>query len=644
MNTPAIIAIASLSFATVASSAEIVHLGQPCQARNVLAGRVVADRSTGREMFVISNMNENAGAELIFVDSEKNTGTVYRAPAGAGSWALNEVPGDRLVVGTFYDGRFMVFDLKKMEFTQVSAFPGESYIWNLALGSDGRVYGGTYGGGKLGALDLDTYAVEDMGAPAPPNMYLRNVSTLPDGRILCSFGQEKDTVLIFDPSTKDFRPVPKSIAGVTVGVTWHGYFLAGGKAYKGRTLYEVPPPFPTPPADTGAWSVDTYVTTDDLLVLRQGNAVYTYREGDKDLKLVADINLRGGRLLAHDEKGNLLGIRGQDYFVMKPGDTKLKLQRIPEQSAPRPTHFLRVDEKGRLWGGPTFGQTLWFMDPARKKATNTSTICDGGGEVYDVAFHDGETYAIAYAGGDIVRYDADQPWNQWDNKNPKVIASVGGKGYIRPTGGAVFGPDGSLYSGWMARYGTYGGAVAITNPDSGETDLIENPLGEQAISGLAVGSKCIYVGSSLGANGLPNKKGESPKFGVIDLSTRKVSFEHTFERAASVRVLACDEKLGRVVISVNGVIKLFDSAKREFISDLPTDIPSPTCNSVASSNGGVYYGSEAWIIRFDISTYECRQVVEVSGRVANVALGPDGTVYFSSDVDVYAVKADGPSQ
>ena len=676
MNTTALIALAALALAATAS-AEIVHLGQPCQARNVLAGRVVVDRATGRDMLVLSNMNENAGAELIFIDPEKDTAKVYTAPAGAGSWALNEVPGDRLVVGTFYDGRFMVFDLNKMEFTRVSEFPGESYIWNLALGSDGRVYGGSYGGGKLGALDLNTYAVEDLGNPAPPNMYLRYVSALPDGRILCQFGQEKNTTMIFDPAKGDFIPVPKSLAGVLNGVSWQGYFLAGGKAYKGRTLYEVPAPFPTPPAEKGAWSVDSYASTEDLLVLYQGNRRYTYRHGDKELRPIADINLRGGRVLAYDREGNLLGIRGQDYFVMKPGDTRLNLKRIPGESAPRLTHFLRVDEKGRLWGGPTFGQTLWFMDPATRKVTNTSTICDGGGEVYDVAFHGGNTYAVAYAGGDIVRYNADKPWNQWDNENPQVIAHLGSKGYIRPIGGTVFGPDGKLYTGWMAKYGTYGGAISITDPDSpplappyqggdrpssaphqgedsqqlppltrggrgGQTDLIENPIGEQAMAGIAVDSKYIYAGTSLAGNGLPRKKDESAGFCVIDLATREIVYKEVYEGATSVRPLGCSDKLGRVAVTGGGGVRIFDTASLKWVEGIPADIPVQTCHSIASApDGRLIYANEKSIIALDLATGKHEKLAEAPAKVDNVALAPDGTVYFSSGIDVYAVRGQG---
>src|SRR2546423_6155241 len=54
--------------------AKIEHLGQPCRAKNVLAGRVVADRRSGREWFVITNMNETTGAELIFIDFQRDKG------------------------------------------------------------------------------------------------------------------------------------------------------------------------------------------------------------------------------------------------------------------------------------------------------------------------------------------------------------------------------------------------------------------------------------------------------------------------------------------------------------------------------------------------------------------------------------------
>jgi hypothetical protein len=119
-------------------SAAIQHLGQPCIARNVLAGRLV--REGDREWFVLTNMNETAGMELIFIDPAEDRADVYRAPAGAGAWALLPVgeptgrppgrlpPGDRLAVGTFYDGSFMLFDVPRRTWIETVRFPGESYL------------------------------------------------------------------------------------------------------------------------------------------------------------------------------------------------------------------------------------------------------------------------------------------------------------------------------------------------------------------------------------------------------------------------------------------------------------------------------------------------------------------------------------
>jgi outer membrane protein assembly factor BamB len=628
---------------TTTAAAQIETLGQPCRAKQVLAGRVVTERRDGHEWFVLTNDNETHGAELLFIDFQKDTGQMFPAPAGAGSWALNEVQGDRLVVGTFYDGMFMVFDLKQRKFVKTISFPGESYIWNLAVGSDGRVYGGTYPGGKLGALNLDTYTVEDCGAPAPPNQYLRNVSATPEGLILCSFGMQKPDNLLYDPATKQFSPLPKQLEGASLGVTWNGFFLVGAQVYRGREFQIVdPPPFPVPPADKGSWYVDTYLTTPETLFLHQGNAVYRYARGDAALTLLADIDLRGGRLLAGDRQGDLLGVRGQDYFVIKPGDKTLRLRPIPVEGRGRPTLFLKADDQGRLWGGPHFGQTLFYCNLRSRKVVNTGVICDAGGEVYDVTFLDGKVYAASYAGGDITCYDPRARWNQWDHQNPKPLATVG-PDYIRPTGGILTGADGKLYSGWMAKYGTYGGAVAITDPTSGKTERIENPLGEQAISGLAVDGHLAYIGTSLEANGLPGKTGESPGFGVLDLTTRKVLFTQRFEGAGGVRSVVFDAATKRVAMVVGDRLHVFDAARSEFVTDLPADLPRVTSSSlVAPGNGTLLYGNEKTVLALDLRDSKITPVGTLPAKVTNIAADRKGAVYVSCDADLYRLRVRRP--
>lgn len=623
----------------MASSVEL--LGQPCRAKQILGSGVVVT-AEGREWLVLTNMNEVFHMELLFIDYTHNTGKAFRAPAGAGSWCVIEVPGDRLMTSTYYDGQFMVFDLKKMAFIKTVGLPGEDYIWNLAIGSDGRAYGGTYGHGKLGALDLNTYTVEDLGAPAPPNMYLRSVSATPDGRILCSLGIERPTTLLYDPKAKRFEPVPETIEGIGSGISWRGYFLAGSRSFTGP-LFEVvdPPPFATPPAEKGGWSVAEALTSENALYLQQGNAIWRYTPGAKELTLVADIDLRSGGYRAASKQGELLGTRGQDYFVVKPGETKLDLRPIPIESAPRRTLFLRADDRGRLWGGPTFGQTLWWMDSRTRKYVNTGQICDAGGEVYDATILDGKVYAASYAGGDITEYDPEQPWDQWNQKNPRPLARVGPK-YIRPVGGIVTGPDGKLYSGWMAQYGTYGGAVAITDPKTGDTRVIENPLGEQAVEGLAVDGQFAYVGTSLHANGLASKTGESARFGIIDLATGKMVFRRTFGGASAVRACVYDPKTKRVAMIVENRgarLRLFDTTTRRFVRGPSGEVVNVSSRSIETSgNGAVYYGHGESLVGMDMATAKAAVMAEAPHDIEHVALSPQGDIYVACGVDVYRVK------
>ncbi|MEN6372361.1 MAG: hypothetical protein ABFD64_10150 [Armatimonadota bacterium] len=618
---------------------KIVHIGQPCRTKNVLAGRVVVNRTTGHEELVLTDTNEDAGVHLLFIDIETNTGRAYKAPAGSGAWGLLEVPGDRLVVGTYYDGMFMVFDLRKMEFIKTAHFPGEEYIWNLALGNDGRVYGGSYDGGKLGALDLNTYEIDDCGAPAPPNLYLRHVSSLPDGRILCYFFTENPTTMIFDPQTRKFEPVPEHMMEVQSGISWEGYFITGSMACDGRTLAKIDWPFPAPPGDKGEWSLFASISTDKWLFIKQENTIYRYKQGDRELTYMTSVDLRGSNMLGCTKDGSILGVRGQDYFMIKPGTETLDLNTIPVESAPRPTLFLKADPSGKLWGGPHFGQTIFWLDPKTGEYANTSKVCDAGGEVCDVDFYKGRIFAVSYVDGDVVRYDPSKPWDQLGNKNPETIASIRSKGYIRPAAGVVIGPDGKLYSGWWAEYGEYGGAVSITDPDTGETELIEDPLGKQCIAGITTDEHYIYASTTASGNGLPDQKIPT-RFGVIDPKTQKAVFEQQFPNIGTVAIHGYDPTTKQVVVSATRHLMLFDVEKMSFSDKIADNAPVIDCCSTSvPRNGRLHYSSNKKLLLLDLKTGKVTEIAEAPDTVTNVTTGPDGTIYFSCGVDIYAFKA-----
>lgn len=617
----------------------IENLGQPCRAKQILGASLVIDRQDNRERLILLNDNETYHCELLYIDFEKNTGEVFTAPAGAGSWCGIEVPQDRYVIGTFYDGMFMFFDLRNKTFTKTVGFPGEGYIWNLGLGGDGRVYGGTYPGGKLGAVNLQTHEFEDLGAPAAPNQYLRTVSCAPWGQVFANFGMIKPTTKVYDIASRSWRDIPGLKEGQTfgVGIEWNGYFVASDprtgrvEAFKDASLKPLEKrPFPVPATDN--FAVDTAISTHKTLYIAHGTSLYHYSAGDPrfELQKLAEIDLRGGRYVAVAKDSSLLGIRGQSYFVLRPGQSDLDLRPIPVESRGRPMLFLKSDVQGRIWGGPHFGQTLFYYDTKMEKTVNTEGICDGGGEVYDVTFHRGLVYAASYAGGDITCYDPSKPWDQWHHKNPKPLASVAPQ-YIRPTGGIITGPDGKLYAGWMARYGTYGGAVSITDPDSGKTELIENALGNQAIEAVAVDRKNIYMATGLSANGLPNQSGQA-RFGVCDLATHKVVFQTPMDIAA----IAVEPVSGAVVATGNSRLYLYDPTAQAMRELSIPKLPGITGRVlIPDGQGTVVTSAGQQVIQIDLSRKTFRVIAQSPSKIEALALDANGRVYFSHGPDLY---------
>ena len=655
------------------------YLGRPCLAFSVHAGCAVVDPANGHELFAILNMNEISNMELILINPEKNNGCVFHAPKGHGSWGMIKVSNDCLIIGTYYDGEFVIFNLKKMKFIKCAKFPGAEYIRSPILGKDGFVYGGGYPTGSLASLDLNTYEVRVLGRPNLINDDMRCLSILPDGRIICyCSGKGEPSVWLFDPfdpnSTNRFHnlsgDLKTALDGAIRGVIWNDYFLprlpnGGIKALESVSLKDICPlPFPLPPNDRGGYHIDTTLTTKDRLFIHQiqedintGSVFhffYSYIKGDKHLTEITKkkIDLHGGRVFASSSKGEILGIRGQDYFLIKPGDETLNIVPIPTKCSPREILFLKADPDRCLWGGPRFGQTLFRMNPHTRDFVNYPIFCDADGEIYDIAFYNGKIYAVAYAGGDIIQYDPNQPWDQLDRKNPRTIASVGlspansakchpTKSYNRPTGGIVLGPDSKLYSGWKSQFDS-GSAIAKTDPNTGETEIIEIPQSWQTISGLAVDEEHIYF-TSLETNWL----------GIIDIYNKKIKtyIPLRLDSCDSFGPIALDKKTKKILIAS----RLKSSSCEPIVFDTLTmrfsSIPMPPESNIKSrtisapGNGKAYYGNDKkQIISLDLKCLKIAILGELPENADAIAAGKSlirrniWDIYASCRADIYRIK------
>ena len=179
--------------------------------------------------------------------------------------------------------------------------------------------------------------LEDRGNPAPPNTYLRWVSAMPDGRILCYFMMVKPTTLLFDPAKREFEPVPRQLEGIQSGVSWNGYFLAGSSVFDGKSLEPVTAPFPTP---RGAWAVNLQLTSDDVLFLQQGRAIYRFAKGDKTLTPICDTISAAGLSMARPGRASFSARAGRTTLSSSRATSRCVSCQSPLRPARGPCCFL----------------------------------------------------------------------------------------------------------------------------------------------------------------------------------------------------------------------------------------------------------------------------------------------------------------
>lgn len=614
-------------------------MAQPCTGWYFQQGITLYNADSDRELLLLTSATESVGAVLALVALDSGASVSMEIPGTAGAWALSPMTGDRVAIGTYYDGAIHIYSLEEDKIVDTVDLPGEAYVWNLVTGKDGRLYGGSFPGGKLFALDQNSLLLEDCGQVKAPNHFLHEVSALPDGRILCRVGTEAPGLYIYDPVEKSYRAAPDTLVGVEGGRCWQDYFVTEKGLFDADLEPVTTPPFPLPEGDERAWAPVPHLTTATMLFVEQGKGLYRFRQGDSKLTLVHSFDLRGGRMLASTVRGGVAGVRGQQYFQISSGSTTWKRHELPVMPPLRTAAFLRMDGSGQLWGGPAWGQTLFFMDGTTGVATQLTSVSPRLGGVRDMAFTEGASWGVSYPDGEIFRLDIEQAWQEWDGKNPMTITRLGKGGYHDATGGIVAYGEELLYSGWSFESG--GGAIAVTDPTTQSTKLVENPLGKRAVTGLALNDDFLFaVGAVLSDKEavVEAEEVEPPLFAVFVRGTVQPCWNGRIEGSRTANRLCFDGATKRVVLAVDDLPRVFDVERMQLLEPFTTEAPPiSSLQQVSRNDGYCYYGSGKKIIRLQLVTGQWEEVLALPEDVGAVAAGQDGVLFAACGIDIYRV-------
>jgi hypothetical protein len=314
---------------------------------------------------------------------------------------------------------------------------------------------------------------------------------------------------------------------------------------------------------------------------------------------------------------------------------------------------MTVAEDGIVWFGSGFGQTVGYYDPKNGTYWNSAAITRSAGQVYGVVPHNGTVFFTAYGGGDHILYDPAQPWNQYENVNPKTLQSVAPQKMGRPVAGSILGPDGNYWTGWCGTYGIYGGGLSRVDAKTLEVTGWFGVVPEQSIRHLAAGKKYLYATSHWMNSGMPYRFDD--EFSLLQLDTEcNVLWKKQFKLGQFPESLAVVGN--RLYMSMrdrlDGMAKIlvFDTETMEQLTEKamnPLGGPGKYEMEQKSIRHLLPYGEDKLVVFIDeeahlvdAETLEILQTAKLPAITETCTISKDRTIYCSFDEKLYRLLFD----
>lgn len=552
-------------------------LGTPCRVINSI-GRKMIYQPPGMDypILVLNSCTTGRLGSAIFVDYVKGTSTVVPLPSGSGGWDIIEVAPGKLLFESLAPLSLVTIDTTGGNYKVESnvEVAENAYAWSFSKGPQGEIYFGSYPTGHVYRYRPETKKVEDLGAlGSAGNLYARFTAVDDRGYLIAAMGMTDKNIMAYNLATKEQTVVGAGKYAALFNVGGRVYapidgmlqqFDAAGMKFIKAEL---------PPAPNGMnWHQISQSSTADRMILLATDGCWYEVIPNAAPRLVWNMGLRGGSIVGLNHTGDMIVFRGQEYAVAAVNDKDPQWRQVTGEAIPVAMHFISADPRGGVTGGPTFGQTLFRFDPARKLEQNTGQVVDGGGEVYNGLWMGDEFQFVAYSGGYQAKWNPNKPWNQWHNANPKMLAQFDAPKYgalIRPIGGLSVGPDNKLYSGWSGTYGTATGGLSEYDPATGEGRTWRNDVfePEASIGKVASDGKYIYGLTSNEFNGIAF--GVKPLyFWMFDPQSEKVLAKIKLDATHGANLMVIPGTR-RVWLATAEGLRQFDGAKQAFVRTLP---------------------------------------------------------------------------
>lgn len=631
-----------------------VAFGQDADGRPV--GYVIIDGTAGKD----------AHLGVVDISTGALTG-YYNLPGAMGSWGVTVGTDNRAYIGGYdYSNGF---GARLFRYTPgqsaVETLGGpiahDTYIWDVAAGANGSVFGGDSPSGGIFEYSPATgFRMIGNRPLMADSQYVRSVGYDPvDDIVYAGLGMQKSHLMACDPSSgscNDVLPAelqqPTDIHGVTTAGNTVFAFLEPQNAIAVlrvtknadlsfsstlvRTIENVQYHGVSPAldgkvyyiaSDKEIWSYDIATdTTTDLGVNatttpRQWGVVHMPDQATYPGDTVATIGTTP------------TGI-GQRIVLYNPQTAKMTTTDTDVPGAAIDLETVQRGPDGKIYSAGYLGAGLAGYTPMRSDENFETTYV---GQAEGQATLGDKLYLGAYPGALIYSYDPSHPIVK--GSNPGVVCTLSDQGQDRPYGMTSGG--GKLFIGTMAEYGQLTGALTVYDPSTGQCTVHKNIVPNESIVSLAYLDGKVYGGTLIwGGLGIGPSESEA-KLLVYDAATGAssvVALPVRGLRALTGLTVGPDH---RIWMTAEKYLFIYDPATRKFVYsheafpnlDYPTQPGSQYRltaydSFLTTGKDGNVYGTIHSAEFFRIDRHTKQVTVLEQGKVVGLTTDGFGNIYY----------------
>lgn len=598
----------------------------------------VLDALTGERLFG----TQIEGAEIGGFITTAPDGTIYfscRSPMNGGLFSLDPAT---------FEVTLIAEDIE-----------GQSVLYDGTIGEDGRLYFGTYPDAKVMAYDPATGEIQDYGTQTEEAAYVFGLGIV-DGQIWAGTGPVPHLYCI-DPDTgerSELEPPENVMDGtdwftaiqqrenlVFVRLSPRGeYDMAVYDQLTGQWVEEiVEGTFDAAPTGVGRLNRVYYLEDDVLMAydLRMRRALSVGFEDSELYEQITGAVGTYGMAVAEELPGlpafTVIGLTTDGdlwtYSVRSGEGEAITADVLPSHIG---ANSIGTGPDGSVFMGAYLSSgVMGRIDPD----TDEIESLRGPKQGDSIIAHDDQLVVSSYPGAVLHTGDPSADWSDFE----QILAlGRGAPNYQDRIFGLV--PVGDrLATGSVPDYGQLGGALALVDPETGDTEFHRDVVEQQSIVTLAHRDGLIYGGTSIHGGLSTTPAQDTARMLIWDVEAAAlVSAEEVVPGAEVIPELAFGPDDLLWGLASVGTVFAVDPATGSVVERIETDRSfgndwgRQTSLFSRESDGCLYAAAGGTLLRIDPE--EATAEVLVDEDVHHAALGGNDRIYIAGEVNVYRLE------